>query len=167
MGLVARTASHTEQERGPPESPFGQPPRHPPAPQGGTRSRLAPVNGVVLRVFQESATVVSDVLSSEAVKAAPGPRAVLKHWGGPHALEGRVILHPGDRVKPGVAVAPRAGGGVGEQEGSAMKIPELPAEEALRTLSVGPAGLSQAEAARRLQEYGPNRVEHVEGEWLV
>jgi HlyD family secretion protein len=69
---------------------------------------LAPVSGVVLRVLQESATVVSpgtrllevgdaidlecevDVLSTDAVKIEPGQRVVVEHWGGPHALEGRV-----------------------------------------------------------------------------
>jgi magnesium-transporting ATPase (P-type) len=34
----------------------------------------------------------------------------------------------------------------------------LPAEEALRRLGAGPAGLAAAEAARRLAEHGPNRL---------
>ncbi len=69
---------------------------------------LAPVSGVVLRVFQESATVVSpgtrllevgdaidleceiDVLSTDAVKVQPGQRVILEHWGGPTPLQGRV-----------------------------------------------------------------------------
>jgi HlyD family secretion protein len=68
----------------------------------------APVTGVVLRVFQESATVVTpgtrllevgdpidleceiDVLSTDAVKVRPGQRAVIEHWGGTGALQGRV-----------------------------------------------------------------------------
>lgn len=68
----------------------------------------APVSGVVLRVFQESATVVApgtplvevgdpedlecevDVLSADAVRVEPGQRARLDHWGGPEPLEARV-----------------------------------------------------------------------------
>src|SRR5581483_9448859 len=44
-----------------------------------------------------------------------------------------------------------------------MKIHQLGAEEALRSLRVGRAGLTQPEALRRLQEFGPNRVERAEG----
>ena len=68
----------------------------------------APINGVVLRVLQESATVVQpgtpllevgdlrdlecevDVLSTDAVKVKPGQRVILDYWGGTHPLEGRV-----------------------------------------------------------------------------
>jgi HlyD family secretion protein len=68
----------------------------------------APITGVVLRVFQESATVVTpgtqilevgdptdlecevDVLSADAVRIHPGQRVVLDYWGGDHPLEGRV-----------------------------------------------------------------------------
>lgn len=68
----------------------------------------APVSGAVLRVYQESSTVVSpglrlvevgdptdlecevDVLSTDAVKIRPGQRVVVEHWGGERALEGRV-----------------------------------------------------------------------------
>src|SRR5262249_3563553 len=70
----------------------------------------APVPGRVLRVFQESATVVTaglrllelgdpadleieiDVLSSDAVKIAPGAKVILEHWGGDEPLRGRVRL---------------------------------------------------------------------------
>ncbi|MBI3467593.1 MAG: efflux RND transporter periplasmic adaptor subunit [Planctomycetes bacterium] len=70
----------------------------------------SPINGRVLRVMQESAGIVTagtplievgdpqdlevvvDVLSSDAVKIAPGDRALLEHWGGPRPLEGRVRL---------------------------------------------------------------------------
>jgi HlyD family secretion protein len=70
----------------------------------------APVNGSVLRVFRESATVVGpgtpllelgdpadlevevDVLSTEAVKIKPGAKVFFDHWGGPNPLHGRVRL---------------------------------------------------------------------------
>ena len=69
-----------------------------------------PVDGRVLRVFQESATVVAagarllelgdptdleveiDVLSTDAVKVRPGAPVVLEHWGGPAPLNARVRL---------------------------------------------------------------------------
>ena len=73
----------------------------------------SPVPGKVLRVFQESETVVQagtrllelgdpddpdqlevevDVLSSDAVKIRPGSRAWLEQWGGQQRLLGRVRL---------------------------------------------------------------------------
>ncbi|MGE3821133.1 MAG: efflux RND transporter periplasmic adaptor subunit [Isosphaeraceae bacterium] len=68
----------------------------------------APIDGVVLRVFQESATIVTpgtrllevgdptdlecevDVLSTDAVRIMPGQRVQFERWGGPGTLEGRV-----------------------------------------------------------------------------
>jgi HlyD family secretion protein len=68
----------------------------------------SPIDGRVLRVFQESATVVApgtplielgdpsdleveiDVLSPDAVRIRPGARVQLEHWGGDRPLEGRV-----------------------------------------------------------------------------
>jgi HlyD family secretion protein len=68
----------------------------------------SPINGRVLRVFQESATVVQpgarlvavgdpadlevevDVLSSDAVKIPPDAKVILEHWGGERPLLGRV-----------------------------------------------------------------------------
>lgn len=68
----------------------------------------APIDGVVLRVLQESTTIVSpgtpivevgdstdlecvvDVLSADAVRIRPGQRVILEYWGGEHPLEGRV-----------------------------------------------------------------------------
>ncbi|MFO0953114.1 MAG: HlyD family efflux transporter periplasmic adaptor subunit [Isosphaeraceae bacterium] len=68
----------------------------------------SPVEGVVLRVFQESTTVVTpgmklvevgdptdlecevDLLSTDAVKVVPGQRVILEQWGGERPLEGRV-----------------------------------------------------------------------------
>jgi len=42
---------------------------------------------------------------------------------------------------------------------SGMKLSQLSAEEALTSVHSSAQGLSSAEAARRLREYGPNRVE--------
>lgn len=71
---------------------------------------LAPTDGRVLRVFQESTAVVNsgaslleigdpndleveiDVLSRDAVKIEPGARVLLEHWGGEKTLQGRVRL---------------------------------------------------------------------------
>ena len=68
----------------------------------------SPIDGQVLRVFQESATVVTpglrllevgdpadleieiDVLSIEAVKIRPGAKVLIERWGGPQALRARV-----------------------------------------------------------------------------
>ncbi|HSQ57618.1 MAG TPA: HlyD family efflux transporter periplasmic adaptor subunit [Gemmata sp.] len=68
----------------------------------------APVDGKVLRVFQESAAVVNpgtrilelgdpsdlemviEVLSTDAVKIAPGDLVVVERWGGEEPLAGRV-----------------------------------------------------------------------------
>ncbi len=70
----------------------------------------SPINGRVLRVFQESSAVVApgasllelgdptdleveiDVLSRDAVKIRPGALAYLEHWGGNRTLQGRVRL---------------------------------------------------------------------------
>lgn len=68
----------------------------------------SPIDGVVLRRFQESSTVVPaaesileigdpqdleiriDVLSEDAVKIRPGNRVLIEHWGGPQPLEALV-----------------------------------------------------------------------------
>lgn len=49
-----------------------------------------------------------------------------------------------------------------------MKIHHLAVEDAYRSLQSGPLGLTSAEAARRLHEYGANEVEPVASEplWL-
>lgn len=87
------------------------------APPGGAKDSdawrfpiLAPISGRVLRVFQESSTVVPtgarlielgdpadleveiDVLSADAVKIRPGAKVFLEHWGGEVPLLGRVRL---------------------------------------------------------------------------
>lgn len=68
----------------------------------------APVDGVVLRLYEESSQVVPmgapllevgdpgdlemvvDVLSQDAVKIRPGQRVIVRHWGGEKPLEGFV-----------------------------------------------------------------------------
>jgi len=70
----------------------------------------SPIDGRILRVFQESSAVVSsgtsllelgdpsdleveiDVLSRDAVKIRPGAHVLLEHWGGEKTLQGRVRL---------------------------------------------------------------------------
>jgi len=78
----------------------------------------APIAGVVLRVLQESTTIVSpgaplieigdledlecevDVLSTDAVKVQAGQRVIFEHWGGTQPLEGRVrVREPGAFMK--------------------------------------------------------------------
>ena len=48
-----------------------------------------------------------------------------------------------------------------------MKIHHFTVEEALASLESRPQGLTTAEAARRLLEFGPNRVEEVRGQPMV
>lgn len=74
---------------------------------------FAPVRGKVLRVFQESATVVNvgtplvelgdprnleveiDVLSADAVRIHPGSKLTVNHWGGQQPLRGTVrVVEP-------------------------------------------------------------------------
>ncbi|HKB04647.1 MAG TPA: HlyD family efflux transporter periplasmic adaptor subunit [Gemmataceae bacterium] len=70
----------------------------------------SPIDGRVLRVFQESATIVTpglrllelgdpadleleiDILSTDAVKVRPGAPVLLEHWGGEASLRARVRL---------------------------------------------------------------------------
>lgn len=74
---------------------------------------FAPISGKVLRVFEESSTVVSvgepllelgdpqnleieiDVLSTDAVRIRPGAELVIDHWGGGAPLSGNVrVIEP-------------------------------------------------------------------------
>ncbi len=66
---------------------------------------VSPIDGQVLRVFQENASVVTpgtelvelgnpsdleikiEVLSTDAVRIKPGNKVYIEHWGGPHPLE--------------------------------------------------------------------------------
>lgn len=77
---------------------------------GWTFPIRSPIDGRVLRVFQESSAIVApgaallelgdptdleveiDVLSRDAVKTVPGALVYLEHWGGNRVLEGRVRL---------------------------------------------------------------------------
>lgn len=78
----------------------------------------SPITGKVLRVFQESATVVTpgtrlielgdptdleceiDVLSTDAVKIVPGAKVLLEHWGGEYPLLARVrVIEPSAFMK--------------------------------------------------------------------
>lgn len=70
----------------------------------------SPISGKVLRVFQESSTIVtpgaklvelgdptdleieSDLLSTDGVQVQPGARVSIEHWGGGKPLHGRVRL---------------------------------------------------------------------------
>lgn len=76
--------------------------------QSETWNVTAPVSGLVLRVAQESETIVQpgtpvmeigdprdleivvDVLSTDAVEIRPGAQVAVVNWGGPGALSGRV-----------------------------------------------------------------------------
>ena len=80
-----------------------------PRPVGACCSQItAPQSGTVLSVVNESARIVqpgeplltignlaeleieADLLSADAVRLAPGARAIVERWGGPGALEARV-----------------------------------------------------------------------------
>lgn len=85
-----------------------------PASVGAVRFEIqSPIQGQVLRVFQESSTVVTpgtrllevgdpadleievDVLSRDAVRIRPGTKVVLEDWGGPAPLTARVrVVEP-------------------------------------------------------------------------
>jgi HlyD family secretion protein len=98
-----------------------------PAPENGSTAEngngwnlpiYSPINGRVLRVFQESAAVVTpgtplielgdpadleveiDVLSRDAVKIKPGDLVLLEHWGGSRPLKGQVrVVEPSGFTK--------------------------------------------------------------------
>lgn len=101
----------------------------------------APVSGSVLRVFQESSAVVEagtqlvevgdphdleleiDVLSADAVQIRPGALVLIEHWGGAHALSGRVrVVEPSGFLKVSAL-------GVEEQRVNVIASFEQPFEE--------------------------------------
>ena len=109
---------------------------------------FAPEHGQVLRVFQESATVVNvgtplveigdpqnlemeiDVLSTDAVRIRPGARLTIEHWGGDAPLSGIVRL-----VEP-AAFTKISSLGVEEQRVNIIADFDVPAGE-LTTLGDG------------------------------
>jgi HlyD family secretion protein len=93
-------------------------PQHANGSNGWNLPIYSPINGHVLRVFQESAAVVTpgtplvelgdpedleveiDVLSRDAVKIEPGDLVLLEHWGGGQPLNGRVrVVEPSGFTK--------------------------------------------------------------------
>jgi HlyD family secretion protein len=79
---------------------------------------ISPIDGKVLRVFQESSAIVTagarlleigdpadlemefDVLSTDAVQILPGAKVIVEHWGGSTVLEGRVrVVEPAAFLK--------------------------------------------------------------------
>ena len=79
-----------------------------PGPGAGAVNVIAPVDGIVLRIRRESESVVptgeplveigdptrlevvADLLSTDAVRVAPGALVLLEQWGGAHPIAGRV-----------------------------------------------------------------------------
>ncbi len=122
---------------------FGQPP--PSAENEAYRFEVrSPIDGQVLRVFQESAAVVPagtrllelgdaadleveiDVLSRDAVQIPPGAKVILEHWGGAAPLQARVRL-----VEPSAFLKVSA---LGIEEQRVYVVADLvtPSEERLR-----------------------------------
>ena len=92
--------------------------QHPESEKSGPLQILAPVDGYVLNVYEESARVVTpglpimevgdpqdleaeiELLSSDAVGVAPGADVSIEHWGGDSPLHGRVsVVEPGAFTK--------------------------------------------------------------------
>ena len=104
---LAQARAALMRSRPPSENP---PPNEPLGGNGWNFPIRSPINGRVLRVFQESSAVVVpgasllelgdptdleveiDVLSRDAVKIRPGAIVYLEHWGGDHTLQSRVRL---------------------------------------------------------------------------
>src|SRR5215468_885975 len=84
--------------------------QHPESEKSGPLQILAPVDGYVLNVYEESARVVTpgmpimevgdpqdleaeiELLSSDAVGVTPGAEVSIEHWGGDAPLRGRVSV---------------------------------------------------------------------------
>ena len=126
---------------------------------------FSPIEGKVLRVFQESSTVVTsgtplielgdpgnleieiDVLSTDAVRIKPGADLTIDHWGGEQALQGKV------RVIEPAAFTKISSLGVEEQRVNIIADFDEP-KERLASLGDGyrvEAKITVAEAARVLQ----------------
>jgi HlyD family secretion protein len=86
--------------------------------ENGKREIYSPITGKVLKVYQESATTLTpgepililgdpsdleleiEVLSTDAVKIAPGNPVIIERWGGDYPLMGRVrLIEPMARTK--------------------------------------------------------------------
>ncbi|MDG2221677.1 MAG: efflux RND transporter periplasmic adaptor subunit [Rubripirellula sp.] len=104
----------------------------------------APIDGRILRIYQESTAVVrageplleigdpkdleiiADVLSRDAVRISPGDAVELKHWGGDYTLTGRVrLVEPSGFTKTSAL-------GVEEQRVNVIIDLENPPEERLQ-----------------------------------
>jgi HlyD family secretion protein len=105
---------------------------------------ISPVDGVVLKRLRESESivpageplleigdparieVVADLLSTDAVRIAPGARVLIEQWGGPHPLAGTVR-----RVEPSGFMKVSALGVEEQRVNVVVDVPELPADARL------------------------------------
>jgi HlyD family secretion protein len=103
-----RSASQYAVERGEHELRLAQARLAQPSAGGRTADVTAPIDGVVLKRFRESEAdvpageplleigdagdleIVSDLLSTDAVRVSPGDRVLIEQWGGTTPLAGRV-----------------------------------------------------------------------------
>jgi HlyD family secretion protein len=113
----------------------------PSLPGGGVVPVIAPVDGVVLRRLRESEAtvpageplleigdpsrieVVSDLLSTDAVRVPPGAPVIIEQWGGSHPLQGVVR-----RVEPSGFMKVSALGVEEQRVNVLVDVPELPPE---------------------------------------
>src|SRR5688572_22875188 len=112
----------------------------PPA-SGGTVTVISPVDGVILRRVRESESIVpageplleigdpsrieivSDLLSTDAVRVQPGAQVIVEQWGGPRPLNGSVR-----RVEPSGFMKVSALGVEEQRVNVLVDVPELPPE---------------------------------------
>ena len=108
---------------------------------GGLVPVIAPVDGVILRRLRESESIVpagepllevgdpsrieivSDLLSTDAVRVQPGARVIVEQWGGSHPLTGTVR-----RVEPAGFMKVSALGVEEQRVNVVIDLPDLPAE---------------------------------------
>jgi HlyD family secretion protein len=104
----ARRAADFAVERAEQELKMAKARLQPPTVTGGAVTIASPVTGIVLKRYRESETdvpigepllevgdssaleIVCDLLSTDAVRIAPGTRVIIEKWGGDEVLEGRV-----------------------------------------------------------------------------
>jgi HlyD family secretion protein len=112
-----------------------------PAASGGVVPVVSPVDGVVLKRLRESESIVpageplleigdprrieivSDLLSTDAVRVPPSAPVMIEQWGGPHPLRGTVR-----RVEPSGFMKVSALGVEEQRVNVLVDVPELPAE---------------------------------------